>query len=370
MRTFRIAIATAALASRAAAVDVAEGKLTVSGFGHWGYGKTGNENVYLVGSEDGQYDNAQFSLAVTAYPQEDIVVAGQVFLAADGEAAMDWAFAEYRLSDLLRVRAGKVKNPLGIFMEVKDVGTLRPFFSLPQSVYGPANFAAEAYYGAGLTGDWDGASWGLAYDLYVGALSIPSFEPTAAPLVGLAGTAPPYDFAAVGIEEEEATNVVGGRLVLSTPLDGLTFRLSGYEGSLEEPERDAAVHMTCFGVSAEYVLDRFQLRGEVFRAKEGDLETNAAAYAEVAWRFLPRLEAAVRYERARQTKEGVPDDSPLLRHDEAAVGLSYWASPNLVVKASYHHVEGNRFAVPALSAPDGSVPLKTDLFVTGAQFSF
>lgn len=365
-----LAVAVAALASRAAALDVAEGKLTVAGFGHWGYGETANENVYLVGDDDGRYDNAQFSLAVTAYPEEALVVAGQVFLTASGEATLDWAFAEYRLHDLARVRAGKVKNPLGIFMEVKDVGTLRPFFSLPQSIYGAGNLGAESYVGAGITGEWQAMSgWGLAYDAYVGALAIAAFEPTAAPPVGAGGTAPPFDFSAVGVEEEEATDVLGGRVVLTTPVDGLTFRLSGYTGKLEEDEREATRIVT-YGASAEYALEDVQLRGELFRSTEGDVETNVAGYVEVAWTFLPRLQAAARYERARQEKEGVPDDSPLLDHDEVAFGLAYWPSPNLVVKASYHRVEGNRFAVPALSADDGSVPSRTDLFVAGAQFSF
>ena len=375
MHGFRTAIATAALASLAAlaaparAIDVADGKLTVSGFGHWGYGQTGNENAYLVGTDEGSYDNAQFSLALTATPQENVVVAGQIFLTSSGEATIDWAFGEYRVSDGVRLRAGKVKNPFGIFMEVKDVGTLRPFFTLPQSVYGASNFAAESYLGAGLTGAWEGERWGLGYDLYVGALEIPAFEPTTAPMIGLDGAAPPFDFAAVGVEEEEAKPVVGGRLVLSTPVDGLTFRVTGYEGSLEVPDVEA-LRLTCFGVSAEWALDRFQIRAEAFRAGEGEVETNSGAYAEVAWSFLPKLQAALRVEAARQEKDGVADDSPLLRHDEVAFGLAYWASASLVFKASYHHVEGNRFAVPAVSADDGSVPLRTDLFVTGAQFSF
>src|SRR5512133_1227279 len=168
-------------ATPAGAIDVANGKLTVSGFGEWGYGRTWNENEYLLGTEEGNYQNAQFALAVTARPQDELVVAGQIFLDADGEVSLDWGFAEYRVNDLLRIRVGKVKNPLGLFMEVKDVGTLRPFFTLPQSIYGPNDFAAEAYLGVGFTGEWQGPSgWGLAYDAYVGALEIPSFEPAMA----------------------------------------------------------------------------------------------------------------------------------------------------------------------------------------------
>jgi hypothetical protein len=363
-----VALAAALLAPRAAAVDVADGKLTVSGFGQWGYGRTANENAYLVGEQDGGYDNAEFALALTARPQDDVVVAGQVFLAADGEVSLDWAFAEYRLDDLLRIRAGKVKNPLGLFMEVKDVGTLRPFFTLPQSIYGPSNFAAEAYLGVGLTGEWEGArGWGLEYDLYAGALEIPSFEPADAVLSG----PPPYDFAAQAAGEdgtEAARDVVGGRVSLRTPFEGLTASVSAFTGEMVEAA--GRERIVCFGVSGEYAIDRFQIRGEFFRATEGGAETHLGGYAEVAWNFLPKLQVALRFDESHQHEDGLPADSRFLGHHETALGLSYWPSPNLVFKTSYHRVEGNRYAVPALSAPDGATDRTTDLFVAGAQFSF
>jgi hypothetical protein len=367
-RAILVALAGALLATRAGAIDVANGKLTVSGFGEWGYGRTTNENAYLVGEEDGGYENAQFALGLTAQPQDDVVVAGQLFLAADGEASLDWAFAEYRLNDLLRIRAGKVKNPLGLFMEVKDVGTLRPFFTLPQSIYGPASFAAEAYLGVGVTGAWETArGWGLGYDVYGGALEVPSLEPGD---VVLAGPPPAsgYDFSMLEVEEQRVRDVVGGRVSLQTPFEGLTARISAFTGELVEEVGTARV--VCFGVSGEYAIDRFQIRGEFFRATEGDAETHLGGYAEVAWSFLPNLQVAFRFDESHQHQDGLPASSPFLRHHENVFGLSYWPSPNLVLKLSYHDVDGNRFAVPALSAPDGSTDGRTGLFVGGAQFSF
>jgi hypothetical protein len=359
------AIAAALLAGRAGAVDVGDGKLTVSGFGEWGYGRTTNGNAYLLGEEDGGYDNAQFALALTAQPQDHVIVAGQLFVARDGEVSLDWAFAEYRLHDLLRVRAGKVKNPLGLFMEVKDVGTLRPFFTLPQSIYGPAEFAAEAYLGVGITGEWTGArGWGLAWDAYAGALEIPSFEPGEAVLAG----PPPWDFTAAR-DVEEAKGVVGGRVAVSTPVDGLTARVSAFTGELAGID-GGTKRVTVVGASGEYAVERLQLRGELFRGAEGDEETNVGGYAEVAWSFLPNVQAALRYDASRQHRDGVSPDSRFLRHREGAVGVSYWPSPSLVFKASYHAVDGNRFAVPAVSRPDGSLDRTTHLFVAGAQFSF
>lgn len=369
LQTAVLALAVAALPAAAGAIDVADGKLSLNGFGQWGYGRTTGENGYFIGSERGEYDTAQFSLALTAHPADDLVVAGQVFLRSDGETALDWGFVEYRLSDLLRIRAGKVKNPLGLFMEVKDVGTLRPFFSLPQSIYGPYNIGTEAYLGAGITGEWTADSgWGLGWDLYGGALEMEVLEPAEA-TIGAAATAP-YDFSAVLLEEEEVRDVVGSRLTLSTPLDGLSFRVSAFTGEVREEDGTETARMVTVGFSAEYALERLQLRGEIFRQNEGDLETNLGAYAEIAWRFLPRLQAALRFERARMTKEGLPITSSLRDHTEGAVGLSYWPSPNAAFKVSYHLVDGNRFALPERSRDDGSVEQRTSLIVAGTQFAF
>jgi hypothetical protein len=371
MRTIGIVASLAAVlaAAPAHAIEVADGRLTVSGFGEWGYGRTGGENAYLIGTEDGEYEHAQFSLSLTAQPQDDVVVAGQLFVAANGVASLDWAFAEYRVHDLLRVRAGKVKNPFGLFMEVRDVGTLRPFFALPQSIYGAGNFGAEAYTGAGITGEWESRSgWGVGYDLYGGGLELAAFEPGEAALVG--GVGPQLDFSGVGVEEEEVRDVVGGRVSFSTPVDGLTFRLSGFTGDLTEEEDGASARVVAYGVSVEWALDRLQLRGELFRATEGDEETNVAGYAEVAWSVLPKLQVALRYEQASHEKEDGVEHGSLDDHREGAIGLAYWPSPNLTFKASYHLVDGNRFAVPALSREDGSLDERTGLVVVGAQFSF
>ncbi len=359
-----VSLVAGALASRAGALDVANGKLTVSGFGEWGYGRTSNENVYLLGTKEGSYENAQFGLTVTARPQDDLVVAGQLFYAANGEATLDWGFAEWRVDDLLRIRVGKVKNPLGLFMEVKDIGTLRPFFTLPQSIYGPTSVAAEAYLGAGATGEWQGAAgWGVAYDAYGGALEIPTFEPSKA----LESGGPPYDFSWITSEEEVARDVVGGRVGLLTPLDGLTLRVTAFTGTLATTDRGDE-RLTCVGVSGEWASDRLQVRGEYFRATEGSAERHLGGYAEAAWSFLPRWQVTLRWDESHQHAQGVP--SNLLTHREGAVGLSFWPSPNLVFKASYHDVDGNRFAVPPMSAPDGSIERRTKLYLAGAQFSF
>ena len=61
------------------------------------------------------------------------------------------------------------------------------------------------------------------------------------------------------------------------------------------------------------------------------------------------------------------------RDEDAAAGLNYWFSPQFVVKLSYHHVDGNRFARPEEAGEtlrSGGLDSHTNLVALGAQFSF
>jgi hypothetical protein len=349
---------------RALAMELGDGKLSVSGFGEWGFGQTrGGENRYLIGNTDGRYDNASLALSFIAKPDEDLIVASQIFLQNEGEAGIDWAFVEWRPALPFRVRMGKIKQPLGAFMEVQDVGTLRPFFTLPQSIYGPANVGAEAYLGAGLTGDVRlGAGYALGWDVYGGAIDMPVFEPFEIGHQPLPWTFPE-------IESERATEVVGGRLTLATPIDGLTFRLSGYTGILHEEDLDRRARQGVGGVTAEYLCDRLTLRGELFYRDEGGFERAYAGYLEAATFVSEHVQLALRAEASKTDVDDVEHASTLTRHDELAAGVNYWFSPSVVMKLSYHLVHGNRFAAPE-SSQDGILATRTHLFVAGTQFSF
>jgi len=167
--TIAAALAALAVAAPASAVEVGAGQLSLNGFGSWGAGYT-NRNAYQTGSMPGRWDNVAFALDVTAQPDERLTVAAQVFFqggeAGDMMGRIDWAFASWRFSDAVTLRVGKVKQPFGIYGEIYDVGTLRPFQSLPAGLYGPADFVGESYLGAGLTGSFFSADgWGLGYDV-------------------------------------------------------------------------------------------------------------------------------------------------------------------------------------------------------------
>src|SRR5512132_2211463 len=163
-------ILVAALASSlpAGAVDLADGKLALAGFGGWGVGFTNNKNEYVIASGTGTHQRADFGLVIGARPFDQLSIIAQAFFTAGGKGStteVDWAFGEWRFSDSLKLRAGRVKMPLGLFGEIPDIGTLRPLFLLPQSIYGNGETMSEACNGVGLTGSVElPRAWGLVYD--------------------------------------------------------------------------------------------------------------------------------------------------------------------------------------------------------------
>jgi hypothetical protein len=349
----------ASLSTAALAVDIGEGKLTVHGSGGWAYSRT-DENFYFA-DDDGDYDNAMFDLALAARPVEQLVISAQLGFDSD-EVALEWAFAEWRLSDRARFRVGQVQQPLGNYAEIRFVGTARPFFELPTSVYGPADVGAASYYGVGATGDVHFAGdWSFQYDVYAGALSLETYEPFQALEPGGDPTAVP-ELGTMLVE-----NIFGSRLSLVTPI-GLVARASGYLGSANHEGGEGEDARYVGGLSLFYRGERLWGSVEGFGMTEPGSESQLSGYAELAYFLTSHLQVAARYDLARTELDDVTVDSPLLRHDEAAIGLNWWFNPDFVLKVSAHYVEGTRFVAPG----EGEIVAEdhTNLVFAGAQFTF
>lgn len=359
----------AGLTTVTARADESEQSVVIHGFGGWAYGKT-DVNHYLTGTPDGEYDNANLSLNVSKRASERLAIVGQVeWFDNQGEVDVefDYAFAEWKVNDALKLRVGRVKQPFGISSEVFDVGTLRPFYELPQVLYGPSGILGEAYVGVGLTGSKAGKTgWGVAYDVYFGGQNLEEYLPPEALLRG----EPVGEFNAAEIERTR--DLVGGRIVLETPVQGLRFGASGYTGHEIGSNR-----RTGYGFHGEYLAAGWSLRSEFAHESVADDVTARAFYGEAAYHFGAHWQAALQYGRLTTSLAGVDAGTfPSLReHKELAVGLNCWVTPEFVLKLSYHRVDGNRFAGPPVdaladTAQSGALATRTNLVLAGAQFTF
>ncbi len=345
-------------------------RLDLHGFGGWAYGKT-NANNYLSGGPQGTYRRGSFALNLSAHLNGKLSIIGQTFWeqGEDGTSTeIDYAFAEWKFSDALKLRVGKVKQPFGIYTEVFDVGTVRPFLSLPQSIYGPVGTIAVGYQGIGLRGTRPfGRGWTLAYDVYAGGIQL---EEYVAPFQYLRG-----DTIDVGLASESTRDLVGTRLVLSLPVEGLSVGGSAYSGIEGDP--GATFRHSVIGAQVEYLADRLWLRAEYLHENKTGEGGGDGVYGETAYFLTRQWQLAARYEQLVTTRTGIGSSAApsLLKHHEFAVGLNFWVAPEFVLKASYHGVTGNRLAGPdpdELSATiaAGTLNDRTRLIQLGAQFSF
>ncbi|HEY0777831.1 MAG TPA: porin [Gemmatirosa sp.] len=361
------------VAAAPARAQDASPKLDLHGYGSWSYGRTSDDNVYLGGANRGDYRLANFALNTTLTAGRHLRADAQAECNTGDDAELveiDFAFAEYKFSDQLRLRAGQVKQPFGIYTEVYDVGTLRPFLSLPQGVYGPVGFAGEAYRGLGLTGRGSvGRGWTVDYDAYVGGQKLMKYH---APEAYYRGES--LASASDETESETTRDMVGARAVLTTPVDGLSVGASAYTGTVA----DSVGHRrTVGGAQIEYLHDRWTLRSELAHQVQVHDELATGGYIEAAYAFTTHWQGALLYDRLRNTFAGVnAARAPSLeRHDEGVAGINYWLSPTKVVKLDVHRVSGNRLSTPdperlAEVIESGQLRTHTTLVRFGAQFSF
>lgn len=337
------------------------GPVQIHAFGTIVYGKT-DHNHYAVGSPEGDYDHGLLAVMLTAHATERLNIVTKFALEQDEEGispALDYAFGEWRFSDAVKFRAGRVKPPFGLYAEIFDVGTLRPFVILPQGIYGPSGFVSEGFDGLALTGRVPaGERWALEYDVYGGSIKF-SAEDRSEDILN-DGT-----LVAVG---DRLRAVIGGRLNVETPKTGLIVGVSAYTGT-----EDAGRH-TAVAVHGEYLADPWSLRSEFAHLGEARGVSTNAFYLEAA-RGLGKWQVAVRYD-SSQTAEGAADLAESLgRHRDTSLGVNYWFASGFVLKLSYHHVDGNRFAHPQgedliAAVREGRLDRRTDMAVFGAQFSF
>lgn len=352
--------------------------LRINGFGGWSYGRT-DQNRFLGYEPNGEYTKSQFALKATATGIPSVQINAQLFFRTgqDGSVArLDYAFADWTLSNAVHLRFGKAKHPFGIYSEVAGLGTVRPFLNLPQSIYGPIALASRAYNGVGLQGDLSlGKDWSLVYDIYGGGIEFEQEESS------LLLAQPGVDTVLAATSPFESEDVFGARVQLGLPVDGLRAGASFYSGRPDLPAESEPLRFWTWGVQAEYLTDRTWVRSEYVlqRDRLGGFDDRWVGYYVEAARFLTKEVqlAAMRSVLDVEADPGFPLPTDLSRHEEWAVGLNYWISPEFAVKSSIHWAQGNVLAeldsptayITAILLGRTATP-NTRLLQFGAQFSF
>jgi hypothetical protein len=368
MRRLALLAATLLAAPIAGAVDINDGQLAIHGDGAWSLQKTSNKNTSFDATPEGNYNTATFNLLLSVRPTTELSFNAYLEFEPD-HVGLEWLFVEWRVSDRLRIRAGRVKQPIGNSGELVYAGTTRPFYDLAASIYGPANIAATNDLGLSATGSFSSDSgWTLDYDAYGGAIKLSELETYRA----LQVPAHPGLDDTVSEDRQQVKEILGGRLSLTSPFE-LTLRLSGYGGRLQKDDVKKVTFLVG-GLSAQYRLGRLLLDGELFLSDEIGIEKSLGTSLTASWFFDEHWQVAARAEGYRSKVESVTVESRLLRHTEVALALNYWFTPTLVAKGSIHQMAGNHFVFPDGSTyqqlVDHLPAERTTKFLAGVQFSF
>jgi hypothetical protein len=219
--------------------------LETHGFLSQGYMKSSHHN-YLGSSEKGSFDFTEFGLNIMRQVDGSLRMGIQFFARdlgnlGDNRILIDWAYADYNLSENFGVRLGKMYMPLGLYNEGRDVDLLRTSVLLPQSVYYDTFRDVLSFRGAELYGDFSLNQGGtmesqifsgnieLSHDSAlledfgnIAAAGALEAARTALTLGGVPTLGLPTSFQ-VNSFSENSDNFLGWNLIWNTPIEGLRF---------------------------------------------------------------------------------------------------------------------------------------------------
>ena len=170
-----------ASASRAQSLD--DLNIQFHGYATQGFLYSSNNNFLTTNSSDGSpaWTEAVVNLSSQPMPKLRIGVQARYSLLGNlGNAiTLDWAAADYKVSDKFGIRFGKVKTPSGLYNDIQDIDPSYIWALLPQSIYPiTSRNAILAHYGAVAYGTLQlGSAFGkLEYRGWAGERVIPGTD--------------------------------------------------------------------------------------------------------------------------------------------------------------------------------------------------
>jgi hypothetical protein len=219
---------------------------------------------------------------------------------------LDWAFLDIEVTPRLTAHLGQARAPLGLLNDTRDAQALRATASLPLLYGDDLGLVDESLRGG--VADWRAPPTGYGEFTVEGWL--------AASIVPDAGDA-------------RDARLVGWRLSWSSPLPGLTLKLSGYsgrvragDGAADEDDAPRAADYESkrsYIVSAQYEAAAWIFSAEAGRTRFGDRRAGAA-YVAAEWRASAQWRGFARVEAAHRNN---PDDGESITRRRGAVGLAW-----------------------------------------------
>lgn len=243
-------------------------------------------------------------------------------MALEEDVTLDWGFYQKRLAGA-SIRIGKVPIPKGLFNEIRDVGTILPFYQANKAFY---TEGVETVNGITANRSFETSEgWGVEANVYGG--SVPIVMQVSLP------TGPM-------VLDRMMDDTYGAQLWLLTPFHWLKVGAGGTHG---EVEGDDGTSSTTDGRFAALQLsfDRWYVRGE-WNGSEISRGTIGAWYSQAGVSLGRGF--WINGEISRSSMEMYATEySPAFKYDpskDKVLGISYAPSANVVFKLENHWFEG------------------------------
>jgi hypothetical protein len=371
----RLAVLALSLGAVPTTVRAQFENLTVHGYLTQGFAKATDAPLFGI-SKAGTFDYRalalQFGYATSS--TSSLVVqfshrrlGNSLIQATEPDVALDWAFIQARWQGM-NIRVGKVPMTRGLFNEIRDVGTLLPFFRASRAFYSEG---VETIDGVSIVRTFNVGDSGFGVDasVYGGEFGVVIAPATPGGLQLIRNT---------------VTRALGGQLQLRTPVTGLRLNTDGVaRGRIDT--NDSNVRL--WTGSVDYAQDRYFVRGEYELVHTSHRPTGAKVTRYRGWYvqggvgITGQLWVNGQYEYSHLKYYGVLPSPPLASPDFAydnfkdlAFGVFYEFTPLLVLKGEYHVFEGYQLDVPTppIDAMTGQSlpPGNTDYFIISLSAAF
>lgn len=369
--------------------------LQIHGFASQGFIYTSDNNFFGSSEKGGSFDYRELGVNASIRPLPTLQLSAQIVSRTAGEGSkgdirLDYGFVDYSFvsneTNLLGLRLGRTKNPLGIYNDTRDVPFARPSILLPQSIYFDRTrnlaFSADSIEGYGENRS-DIGDLSFQFGVINPIVDDPDTE------AGILGGERPGTLAA-------KTSYIG-RVIYERDAGRLRFGLSGaqvnvgYDPAAPFPSdfRAGSIRFSPMILSAQYNAERWSFTSEYalrhFRLKDFGVPalnldfSGESYYLQGTYRFNPKWEAVLRYDALYTNKDdragsvfnmatGRPAHSRYAK--DWTVGLRWNITPSVMLSGEYHRVNGTAW-LPLLDNPNpATATQKWDLFALLLSYRF
>lgn len=304
-------------------------KVGIHGYLTQAYAQSDGHQIFGI-TEDGTADYRTAAVQIRADISPDDVFVVQFSHERFGESRiqeikddveLDWLFYERRFGDTA-IKVGRVQIPFGIYNEVRDVGTLLPFYRPSHNFYGEVAYSSETVDGVVLSHKFPlGGEWRLETDLHYGDWEFIQ-----------------RDFLTGAYAPSEVNDSIGVELWLDTPVSGLRFGAGAMRYDIESPtgQESGQVAWKAYHFSVAGDFERFAFHGEI---KDADIGFGHVyqGYVHLGVNLTSKISLNAQKDFGYFDFTGFPR---IEFDDDRIAGLNYAFNPSLVLKAEHHWNEG------------------------------